>query len=71
MRQITCPICRQALPATASESATFPFCSERCRDVDLLRWCKGSYAIVEPLDPEQVEVMQDTPQPGSLDDYDE
>ncbi|WP_319797649.1 DNA gyrase inhibitor YacG [Nitrobacter sp.] len=35
-----CPICGK--PAI---SASFPFCSERCRDVDLNRWLSGAYAI--------------------------
>lgn len=35
-----CPICGK--PAT---EASRPFCSERCRDVDLNRWLSGSYAI--------------------------
>jgi endogenous inhibitor of DNA gyrase (YacG/DUF329 family) len=35
-----CPICGK--PAT---DASTPFCSERCRDVDLNRWLSGSYAI--------------------------
>ena len=35
-----CPICGQ--PAT---EATHPFCSPRCRDVDLNRWLSGSYVI--------------------------
>lgn len=35
-----CPICGK--PAT---EAARPFCSERCRDVDLNRWLSGSYAI--------------------------
>jgi endogenous inhibitor of DNA gyrase (YacG/DUF329 family) len=35
-----CPICRK--PATA---AFRPFCSARCRDVDLNRWLTGSYVI--------------------------
>jgi uncharacterized protein len=35
-----CPICGK--PAVA---AAKPFCSERCRDVDLNRWLSGSYAI--------------------------
>ena len=35
-----CPICGKP----ASE-ATRPFCSSRCRDVDLNRWLKGSYVI--------------------------
>ena len=35
-----CPICGK--PAT---EAVEPFCSERCRDVDLNRWLSGSYVI--------------------------
>jgi uncharacterized protein len=35
-----CPICGK--PATA---ASHPFCSERCRDVDLNRWLSGSYVV--------------------------
>ena len=35
-----CPICGK--PST---EAARPFCSDRCRDVDLNRWLSGSYAI--------------------------
>ena len=35
-----CPICGKP-PAKASE----PFCSPRCRDVDLNRWLSGSYVV--------------------------
>jgi uncharacterized protein len=35
-----CPICRR--PATAE---VLPFCSPRCRDVDLNRWFTGSYVV--------------------------
>jgi len=35
-----CPICGK--PASAESR---PFCSERCRDVDLNRWLSNSYAI--------------------------
>jgi endogenous inhibitor of DNA gyrase (YacG/DUF329 family) len=35
-----CPICGK--PAT---EASKPFCSERCRDVDLNRWLSDSYVI--------------------------
>jgi endogenous inhibitor of DNA gyrase (YacG/DUF329 family) len=35
-----CPICGK--PGT---EASRPFCSERCRDVDLNRWLSNSYAI--------------------------
>jgi len=35
-----CPICGKP-----SSEAARPFCSGRCRDVDLNRWLSGSYAI--------------------------
>jgi uncharacterized protein len=35
-----CPICGR--PADAK---TLPFCSSRCRDVDLNRWFSGSYVV--------------------------
>jgi uncharacterized protein len=35
-----CPICGKP----AKEDSR-PFCSERCRDVDLNRWLSNSYAI--------------------------
>jgi hypothetical protein len=35
-----CPVCGK--PAAA---ASLPFCSDRCRDVDLNRWLSGSYVI--------------------------
>lgn len=55
IRPITCPICNKPVPAPLDETpGWFPFCSERCRQVDLLRWSKGKYAIVEPLDPEKL-----------------
>lgn len=35
-----CPVCGR--PAAAAER---PFCSRRCRAVDLNRWLQGAYAI--------------------------
>ncbi|HBH54791.1 MAG TPA: hypothetical protein DDY91_23160 [Planctomycetaceae bacterium] len=32
----------------------FPFCSQRCQEIDLLRWSKGQYRIVEPISPENL-----------------
>jgi endogenous inhibitor of DNA gyrase (YacG/DUF329 family) len=53
IRPIECPICQKPVPAPVGQTPNwFPFCSERCRQVDLLRWSKGKYAIVEPLRPE-------------------
>lgn len=50
VRLPSCPICRTELAASAAtESTDFPFCSSRCREIDLLRWSDGRYAIVEPI----------------------
>jgi hypothetical protein len=43
-----CPICGK--PAT---EASTPFCSERCRDVDLNRWLSGSYVIPAAKDDDE------------------
>ena len=38
-----CPICGKPVTEAAK-----PFCSQRCADVDLNRWLKGSYVIPGP-----------------------
>jgi endogenous inhibitor of DNA gyrase (YacG/DUF329 family) len=47
---MNCPICKKplddALQATLGQKgSTFPFCSQRCRDIDLARWLDGKYQI--------------------------
>lgn len=50
IRPLTCAICDKPLTATAAtESPLFPFCSVRCKQIDLYRWTKGEYAVVETL----------------------
>ena len=50
-----CPICKNPIAGEAARRAEFlPFCSERCRHVDLFRWFEGKYAIEEPLGPLQL-----------------
>jgi endogenous inhibitor of DNA gyrase (YacG/DUF329 family) len=45
-----CPICGKP-----SVEASRPFCSERCRDVDLNRWLSNSYAIPAKDDDEDAD----------------
>ncbi|MCY2967541.1 MAG: DNA gyrase inhibitor YacG [Planctomycetota bacterium] len=55
IRPLTCPICdKPAPPPESGGNRYFPFCSERCRQIDLLRWSKGQYQIVEELSPERL-----------------
>lgn len=55
IRPQTCPICDKQLAADAAlKSNDFPFCSERCRQIDLYRWSEGKYAITQPLRPDDL-----------------
>ena len=46
MDEWRCPICKKRLSAVeARESEHAPFCSERCRMVDLGRWLNEDYRI--------------------------
>ena len=45
-----CPICKKEV---ALGSPDFPFCSERCRIVDLGNWASEKYVISSPAKPEQ------------------
>jgi endogenous inhibitor of DNA gyrase (YacG/DUF329 family) len=41
-----------------SSDENFPFCSDRCRLIDLGKWASGGYVISTPItDPEQLENM--------------
>jgi endogenous inhibitor of DNA gyrase (YacG/DUF329 family) len=44
--QLHCPICRKPVATTAPD---FPFCSERCRTIDLGKWASGQYVISSPV----------------------
>jgi endogenous inhibitor of DNA gyrase (YacG/DUF329 family) len=56
MIQVRCPTCAKRLEISSiSDLPTFPFCSDRCRLVDLGRWIDGAYAIPtgeKPADPQ-------------------
>lgn len=56
-RSLRCPTCR-ALVLASDEN--FPFCSDRCRLIDLGKWASGGYVISTPVtDPEQLQSMLD------------
>jgi endogenous inhibitor of DNA gyrase (YacG/DUF329 family) len=41
-----CPICRKIVADDGPERpTTYPFCSERCKLIDLGRWLDGKYQI--------------------------
>jgi len=44
--QLRCPICKKAVKLSDPNS---PFCSDRCRTIDLGKWASGAYVISSPL----------------------
>lgn len=65
IRLQSCPICKKQLPLDAQkQSKSYPFCSERCRQIDYFRWSDGKYAIAEPLDPQHIDPEVESPEDG-------
>ena len=55
-----CPICGKSFEvATPADLPSFPFCSDRCRLVDLGRWIDGAYAVPGPEVPADTEPEAD------------
>ncbi|HEY2784306.1 MAG TPA: DNA gyrase inhibitor YacG [Fimbriiglobus sp.] len=48
MNKTTCPICDAGMPADWSEYPDYPFCSKRCRLIDLGRWLGEGYRVADP-----------------------
>jgi endogenous inhibitor of DNA gyrase (YacG/DUF329 family) len=43
-RQVACPTCGRAV-IWGAQSPYRPFCSERCRQIDLGAWANGEYRV--------------------------
>ena len=43
---LRCPTCKKIVKRTDAE---FPFCSDRCRRIDLGKWASGAYVISSPV----------------------
>ncbi|MEO2035222.1 MAG: DNA gyrase inhibitor YacG [Planctomycetaceae bacterium] len=69
IRPHRCPVCEREFPPNgeAAESL-FPFCSSRCRSIDLYRWFDGRYKVVEDIDPQMAELLQHDPNMDVQDD---
>ena len=54
---LRCPTCRALV---TKDDEYFPFCSDRCRLIDLGKWASGEYRISSPiLDPEVLEGLSE------------
>jgi len=65
MRMVKCPTCKKSGDWFAGKYP--PFCSERCKLIDLGKWLGGEHAISEPLKPEHFEKYADLPPGDYLD----
>jgi uncharacterized protein len=44
--KLRCPICKKPVKKNDPD---FPFCSERCRTIDLGKWASGDYVVPSPV----------------------
>jgi uncharacterized protein len=44
--KLRCPVCKKPV---RSSDAEFPFCSPRCRTLDLGKWASGGYVVSSPV----------------------
>jgi endogenous inhibitor of DNA gyrase (YacG/DUF329 family) len=57
--KLSCPICKKAVKNTDSD---FPFCSDRCRTIDLGKWASGGYVVSSPVSDADEPVRESTPE---------
>jgi endogenous inhibitor of DNA gyrase (YacG/DUF329 family) len=60
-----CPICKKPVPTEAEAASYRPFCSPRCKTVDLGGWLSGAYRIGRPIAEEDLD--EGLPREGSDD----
>ena len=56
-----CPICKKEV---ALEDPFMPFCSERCKVIDLGNWASGKYVIPEPITSDMDQADNEDEQPN-------
>ncbi len=52
MERPVCPVCKKSRDLFEKPEKWLPFCSSRCKQVDLGKWFFGQYEISRPLEPE-------------------
>jgi len=62
--KLLCPICKKPLTSAVPD---FPFCSERCRTIDLGKWASGGYVISSPVTDAEEPIREHTPENSDKD----
>jgi endogenous inhibitor of DNA gyrase (YacG/DUF329 family) len=47
--KIRCPICRKELQDVPDDYPYRPFCSQRCKTIDLGNWLGEAYKVTRPI----------------------
>jgi endogenous inhibitor of DNA gyrase (YacG/DUF329 family) len=56
IKSLRCPECRTIVQ---TKDEHFPFCSDRCRTIDLGKWASGVYKVSSPInDPEVLDLLE-------------
>jgi endogenous inhibitor of DNA gyrase (YacG/DUF329 family) len=50
-----CPICKRELPVLDADAPHRPFCSPRCKSIDLGSWLDGQYRISRQIEEEDLD----------------
>jgi hypothetical protein len=57
--ELRCPICKKVVK---NGDADFPFCSGRCRTIDLGKWASGAYVIPSPVSDSEEQIRESAPE---------
>ena len=63
MSKVRCPICDAAMPGNWTEYPEYPFCSRRCKTIDLGRWLSEGYVVAKDEDDDRSSPGQSDPHP--------
>jgi endogenous inhibitor of DNA gyrase (YacG/DUF329 family) len=58
---VRCPICKKEV---ALGNPNMPFCSDRCRIIDLGNWASEKYVISTPTQQNEVEELEESEPPS-------
>jgi endogenous inhibitor of DNA gyrase (YacG/DUF329 family) len=68
-----CPVCnkivRGSIKKHSKKAIFFPFCSQRCKFVDLGQWLDAEYKLVSALQPQDLDEPSGTSSNGASDKH--
>jgi endogenous inhibitor of DNA gyrase (YacG/DUF329 family) len=68
-----CPVCNKIVQGSKQEQSKqiifFPFCSKRCKFIDLGAWLDSEYKFVSGLQPQNSDESSGTSSDGTSENY--